>query len=78
MPDQLNSAQTMAMDTAMNYAAMNYVLKDPAHNFPKLVDWAEMFAREEHAGQLAVVKSMAADPDNFSTLRSNRVAVYKT
>ncbi len=62
MPDQLNSAQTMAMDTAMNY-----VLKDPAHNFPKLVDWAEMCAREEHADQLAVVKSMAADPDNFST-----------
>ncbi len=44
MPDQLNSAQTMAMDTAMNS-----VLKDPAHNFPKLVDWAEIFAREEHA-----------------------------
>ncbi len=73
MPDQLNSAQAMAMDTAMNS-----VLKDLAHNFPKLVDWAEMFAREEHADQFAVVKSMAADPDNFSTLRSNRVAVYKT
>ncbi len=60
MPDQLNFAQTLALDTAMNY-----VLKDPAHNLAKLVDWAEGFDTSgNHTEQLAVVRPMAEDPEN--------------
>ncbi len=60
MPDQLNFAQALALDTAMKY-----VLKDPAHNLAKLVDWAEWFdISGNHTEQLAVVRPMAEDPEN--------------
>ena len=45
--------------------AMDYVLKDPAHNFGKLVDWVEHFdIKGEHASQIAAARPVAADPDN--------------
>lgn len=45
--------------------AMNYVLKDPARNLPRLVDALEKLdVNGEHAHQLAVVRPMAADPEN--------------
>lgn len=38
MNKPLETMQAAALDLAMNYAR-----KDPAHNFTKLVDWAERF-----------------------------------
>lgn len=60
MSKMLDKVQAAALDVAMNY-----VLKDPARNFSKLVDWAEWFdVSGEHAGQIAAVRSVAADPEN--------------
>ena len=53
-----------AQATALN-AAMNYALKDPEHNLSNILDWAEWFDfRQEHAGQIAVLRKVAGDPDN--------------
>lgn len=56
----LNTAQTAALNAAMDYA-----LKDPARNLSKLLDWFERFDLSgEHANQIAAVRPVAQDPDN--------------
>lgn len=60
MNNILNKVQAAALD-----AAVDYVLKDPACNFSKLVDWVERFDRNgTHTGQIAVARPVAEDPDN--------------
>lgn len=60
----MNSLLDKAQGTALELA-MNYVLKDPAHNLSRLVDVVEKFdVAQEHSGQLKVVRPMAADPEN--------------
>lgn len=60
MSKLLDKVQATALDVAMDY-----VLKDPARNFSKLVDWVEWFDRTgAHAGQIAAVRPVAEDPDN--------------
>lgn len=53
-----------AQNAALNMA-MDYVLKDPAHNFSRLVDWVERFDKDgDHASQIAAVRPAAEDPEN--------------
>lgn len=60
MNKMLDKVQAAALDVAMDY-----VLKDPARNFGRLVDWAEWFdIKGEHANQIAAVRPVAAEPDN--------------
>ena len=60
MSNLFTTVQGLALD-----AAVSYVLKDPAHNFSRLLDVAEMLdVADEHAGQLEAVRPVAADPDN--------------
>ena len=60
MNRMLDKVQAAALDLAMDY-----VLKDPARNFTKLVDWVERFdIKGEHASQLAAVRPVAEDPNN--------------
>lgn len=59
-----NSFISMAHSAALELA-MNYVLKDPAHNFSRLLDLVErMDIRGTHTNQLSVVRSAAGDPDS--------------
>lgn len=61
MSNLFSKVQGLALD-----AAVNYVLKDPAHNFSRLLDVIETLdVANEHAGQLEVVRPVAADPDNI-------------
>ena len=56
----MNKAQGAALELAMSY-----VLKDPAHNLSRLVDVVEKLdITGEHASQIAVIRPMAADPEN--------------
>ena len=60
MSNLFNKAQGTALELALNY-----VLKDPARNLPRLVDAVEKLdVTGEHAHQLDVVRPMAADPEN--------------
>ena len=60
MSDLMTKAQGAALELAMNY-----VLKDPAHNLSRLLDVAEKLdVAVERAGQLSAVRSPAADPEN--------------
>ena len=60
MNSLLNKAQSAALDLAMNY-----VLKDPAHNITRLLDVVETLDMTgEHTGQLQTVRPMAENPDN--------------
>ena len=52
MSNLFTTVQGLALD-----AAVSYVLKDPAHNFSRLLDVAEMLdVADEHAGQLEAVR----------------------
>lgn len=47
-------------------AAFAYVLKDPAHNASKLVDWAEAFDKKgAWKAQLDLLRPIANDPENI-------------
>ena len=60
MSKMLDKVQAVGLDVAMDY-----VLKDPARNFNKLLDWAERFdVKGLHAGQIAAIRPVAADPGN--------------
>lgn len=60
MNSLLNKAQNAALDLAMDY-----VLKNPAHNIIRLLDVVETLdITGEHAGQLRAVRPMAENPDN--------------
>ena len=60
MNSLLNKVQSAALDLAMDY-----VLKDPAHNITRLLDVVETLdISGEHAGQLQTVRPMAENPDN--------------
>ena len=60
MNKMLDKVQATALE-----AVMDYVLKNPAKNFPKLVDWAERFdVKHAFAGQISVLRPIAEDPDN--------------
>ena len=60
MSKMLDKVQAAVLDQVMDY-----VLKDPARNFSKLVDWAERFdIRGEFAGQIGAVRPVASDPEN--------------
>lgn len=60
MNSLLNKAQSAALDLAMDY-----VLKDPAHNITRLLDVVETLDMTgEHTGQLQTVRPMAENPDN--------------
>lgn len=56
----MDKAQASAVDFAVNY-----VLKDPAHNLTKLLDVIEKLdVAGEHAGQIKVIRSVAENPEN--------------
>lgn len=60
MNSLLNKAQSTALDLAMDY-----ILKDPAHNITRLLDVVETLdMTDEHTGQLQTVQPMAENPDN--------------
>lgn len=60
MNSLLNKAQSAALDLAMDY-----ILKDPAHNITRLLDVVETLDMTgEHTGQLQTVRPMAENPDN--------------
>ena len=60
MSNLFNKAQGLALDMAVNY-----VLKDPAHNMPRLLDVVETLdVTGGRAQQLATVRPVFADPDN--------------
>ena len=45
--------------------AMNYVLKDPARNLAKLIDWADLFDIAGNVtSQIEAVRPIASDPEN--------------
>ena len=58
MNSLLNKVQASALDVALDY-----VLKDPAHNLPRLIEVVDTLdVTHEFSGQLQVVRPMAADP----------------
>ena len=60
MNKMLDKVQAAALDVAMDY-----VLKDPARNFAKLVEWAEFFdVKNEYTGQISAIRPVAEDPEN--------------
>ena len=60
MSNLLSKAQGAALELAMNY-----VLKDPAHNLSKLIDVVEKLdVTGEHVSQIRVVRPLAEDPEN--------------
>lgn len=61
MSNLFTKAQGAALELAMNY-----VLKDPAHNLPKLLDMVETLdITNEFTTQISTVRPMAEDPDNI-------------
>ncbi len=60
MSKMLDKVQTTALDMVVDY-----VLKDPASNFIRLVEWADRFdVKGEYTSQISAVRPVAADPEN--------------
>lgn len=60
MHKMMDKVQAAALDMAMDY-----VLKDPARNLSKLVEWAGKFDKNEmYTSQIDAVRTVAADSEN--------------
>lgn len=60
MSKMLDKVQAAALEMAMNY-----VLKDPAHNMHRIINMVEMLdVTGEHTTQIATVRPLAEDPEN--------------
>ena len=60
MHKMMDKVQAAALDMAMDY-----VLKDPARNLSKLVEWVGKFDKNEmYTSQIDAVRTVAADSDN--------------